>query len=210
MDARPPHRRALVAGAIASGLCAGCARAAPAVRADLYQCEAGYCETALERDPASLDWRASLPEAPGERLILRGAVTTHDTGAPAPGVVIYAHHTNAEGLYADGGGPTEWSRRHGRLRGWVRTGADGRYEFRTIKPAPYPNQQFPAHIHLIVVEPGRRPYWIDDVVFEGEFRVDATYRSRAENRSGDGVVRLSREGDAWLAARNIRLEPHPA
>ncbi len=195
---------------LASGVCAGCARAAPGARADLYQCEAGYFETALERDPASTDWRITLPESPGERLILRGVVTTHDTGAPAPGVVVYAHHTNAGGLYANGSGPPEWSRRHGRLRGWVRTGADGRYEFRTIKPAPYPNQQLPAHIHLIVAEPGRPPYWIDDVVFDGEFAVTGAYRRARENRGGDGIVQLARENSVWLAQRDILLESHPA
>ena len=96
-----------------------------------------------------------------------------------------------------------------RLRGWARTGADGTYAFSTIKPAPYPDRSMPAHIHLYVLEPGRRPYWIDDAVFAGEFRVDDAYRRRMENRGGSGIVELARENGAWLAQRDINLEPHP-
>ncbi|MGH6950471.1 MAG: intradiol ring-cleavage dioxygenase, partial [Vitreimonas sp.] len=152
---------------------------------------------------------AGLDE-PGERLILRGRVLAHDTGAPAAGVVIYAHHTNSEGLYANGSNENIWARRHGRLRAWARTGPDGTYEFGTIKPAPYPDMSMPAHIHLYVLEPGRRPYWIDDAVFAGEFRVDEAYRRRMENRGGSGIVALTRQDNIWLAQRDIRLEAHPA
>jgi protocatechuate 3,4-dioxygenase, beta subunit len=68
----------------------------------------------------------------------------------------------------------------------------------------------PAHVHLFVGEPGRRPYWIDDVVFAGEFGVTPAYRARAENRGGDGIVTLARQDGVLLARRDILLEPHPA
>ena len=186
-------------------------RAEPAVSAaEFYDCEG--CEAALERRPETLDWTARIasPSEPGERLVLRGRVLQSDGVTPASGIVVYAHQTNAEGVYAGGTPETEWSRRHGRLRGWVRTGADGRYEFHTIKPGRYPSRTDPAHIHLFVVEPGRRPYWIDDVVFAGEPGVDAAYRRERENRGGPGIVTLQRlpEG-GWLAKRNVVLERHP-
>lgn len=76
---------------------------------------------------------------PGEVMRIGGRVLHPDGKTPAPGVIIYAYQTNAEGLYANGTAETEWSRRHGRLRGWARTNAAGRYAFDTIKPAPYPN-----------------------------------------------------------------------
>jgi protocatechuate 3,4-dioxygenase, beta subunit len=178
-------------------------------RPDLYQCDG--CEAALERDPSTMDGRATLagPDEPGERLILRGTVSQTDRRTPAANVVIYAHHTNAEGLYANGSDASVYSRSHGRLRGWVKTGADGRYQFDTIKPAPYPSRTMPAHIHLYIVEPGRRPYYIDDVVFDGEFAVDDAYRQAQQHRGGSGIVTLTREGEAWLAVRDIVLEPHP-
>lgn len=179
-------------------------------RPNLYACEG--CEATTERDPKGLSWSTVLAgrDEPGERLRLLGRVYAPDGVSPRSGVVIYAHHTNAEGLYANGASDTEWSRRHGRLRGWVRTNADGDYVFETIKPAPYPDRTGPAHVHFFIQEPGRRPYYIDDVVFEGEFRVDDAYRAMQELRGGSGIVRL--DGSAasgWTAVRNIRLETHP-
>lgn len=124
-------------------------------------------------------------------------------------MVLYVYHTNSAGLYGNGSSRSEWSRRHGRLRGWVKTGADGRYRFDTIKPAPYPDADLPAHLHFTVLEPGRRPYYIDDIVFDGEFGVTASYRARQELRGGSGIVRLGRSGGVWTARRDVRLEPHP-
>lgn len=179
-------------------------------RPDLYACEG--CEAVAEREPSGLpsSLRLAGPDEPGERMRLTGRVLAADGVTPVEGVVIYAHHTNAAGLYANGTSETTWSRRHGRLRGWVRSDAQGRYAFDTIKPAPYPDMTMPAHVHLFLQEPGRRPYYIDDVVFDGEFGVDAAYRARQEGRGGSGIVRLGRTPDGtWTAVRDIRLERHP-
>lgn len=183
---------------------------AAAARADLYVCEG--CDAVHERAPASLTASRVLagPDEPGERMLLEGVVYQLGGTMPAAGVVIYAHHTNADGLYANGSPETDWSRRHGRLRGWVRTGADGRYRFDTVKPAPYPNMIMPAHVHLFLLEPGKREYYIDDAVFAGEFGVTPDYRAKAQDRGGSGIVQLERQGDVWLARRNIVLERHQA
>lgn len=204
-------RRHFVLGSVA--LVSGPALAlppAPPVRSDLYQCEG--CEGALERDAKTMLSTASIagPFEPGVRLDISGTVFQSDGVTPASGVVIYAYHTNAEGLYANGSPESVWSRRHGRLRGWVKTGANGIYRFSTIKPAPYPNDRLPAHIHFTILEPGRRPYWIDDIVFEGEDFVDAAYRNARENRGGDGICRLTRTSDGTMSVRrDIVLERHP-
>lgn len=66
-----------------------------------------------------------------------------------------------------------------------------------------------AHVHIVVLEPGRRAYWIDDVVFEGEFGVTPAYRAAAENRGGNGIVQLHREHGIRAARRDIILERHP-
>ena len=160
------HRRATLLGLTvlgAAGLGAACSRAGPAQapqrpRNDLYVCEG--CEAIDERDPATLSASAILagPEEPGERMRLSGRVFAVDGITPVQGAVIYAHHTNIDGLYANGGDESEWSRRNGRLRGWVKTDAEGRYAFDTIKPAPYPDLTGPAHVHLYIQEPGRNPY----------------------------------------------------
>lgn len=200
---------ALVAcGSPTSRLSAGpVARARPLP--DLYACEG--CEGVFEADAARLSHTTRMaPEGePGEPMRIEGRVLAADGRTPVADVVLYAYQTDATGLYSRGRPDTVWSRRHGLLRGWVRTGPDGAYAFDTIKPAPYPNDVLPAHVHFTVLEPGRRPYWIDDIVFAGEFGVDESYRRARENRGGDGIVTLERRGAVWLARRDVRLEPHP-
>ncbi len=202
-------RRVLLVGTVSLAAVTACRAQNSGARADLYACEG--CEAANERPASSLDWDVDIAKGePGEPLILEGHIVQSDGRTPAPGVTIYMHQTNRDGLYANGTNDSEWSRRHGKLRGWVRTSQDGRYRFRTIKPAPYPDMTMPAHIHLTIAESGRPPYYIDDVVFDGEFNVDADYRARQELRGGSGIVRLNSGNDGTgLAIRNIVLERHP-
>ena len=206
-------RREMTLGVGAALLLPACGSRAESpgrVRPDLYNCEG--CEAALERPLASLPSRLMLAtrDAPGERMLLSGRVLLPDGRTPAPGTIVYAHHTNAAGLYARGDRGQQWGSRHGRLRGWVKAAADGSYAFDTIKPAPYPDEAMPAHVHLYIAEPRRRPYYIDDVVFAGEFGVTAAYRAAQELRSGSGIVALTRPNGVWHARRDIVLEPHPA
>lgn len=184
------------------------ARAALAVRPDLYNCEG--CEAAFERPLQSMASVVQLasPGEPGERMMLSGIAKLPD-GKPAANVIVYAHHTNAEGLYANGTPGTEWSSRHGRLRGWAKTDATGNYQFDTIKPAPYPDRTIPAHVHLYIGEPGRQPYYIDDVVFDGEFGVTDSYQAKQEFRGGGGIIKLEKSATGtWIAKRDINLERH--
>jgi protocatechuate 3,4-dioxygenase beta subunit len=220
--AEPPTigRRTLLAGSAALLLAAACRpgdeaeaqqkRAAPrGPRPDLYACEG--CEGALERPAAELRPHARVAPLgePGERMRIEGTVFRTEGRTPAADVIVYAYHTDSGGLYSRGLPETEWSRRHGLLRGWVRTGADGTYSFDTVKPGPYPGETMPAHVHLTVVESGRRPYWIDDIVFAGEFGVTDAYRRERDNRGGDGIVALTRRDGLLIARRDILLEPHP-
>ena len=128
-------RRALLAGTTSLLLVGACRARSANARPDLYNCEG--CEAAEERSPTDLAWAVDIARGhPGEPLILDGTIFQTDGKTPAGGVVIYIHQTNAQGLYANGEGTTEAARRHGRLRGWAKTGADGRDRFATIKPAP--------------------------------------------------------------------------
>jgi len=177
-------------------------------RPDLYRCEG--CEAINERSHDGLTWEATIPPAgePGERLVLSGRVFGPDGRTPAPNVVVYAYHTNAAGVYPPpANASTEWARRHGYLRGWVVTNARGEYRFTTIRAGTYPSRADPAHIHMIVKEPGRQEYWIDEVVFTDDPLVDARYRARVENRGGSGIVTPARDArGAWQVRRDIILE----
>lgn len=159
------------------------------------------CEWVFVDMPQSVLARARIaPEAEaGQPLILEGDVTRPD-GQPAAGVIIYAYHTDARGLYPDG------PNRHGRLRGWAKTDETGHYRFDTIRPASYPSRSVPEHIHMHVIEPGVGTYYIDEVRFTDdplyqklETRVDPA------PRGGSGVVKPSRRAGVWHASRDIRL-----
>lgn len=181
---------------------------APASRPNLYACDG--CEAAEERDAADLDWRVRLPPQaePGDPLVLSGRVLQPDGEASASGVVLYFHQTNAAGLYQSVESTARGGRNDGMIEGWLATDARGRYEVETVRPGPYPEASLPAHVHVYVKEPGRRPYYLDDFVFEGDPFVDAAYREAQELRGGSGILTLSREADGtWRGARDLILEP---
>jgi protocatechuate 3,4-dioxygenase, beta subunit len=144
---------------------------------------------------------------PGERLLLQGTVYATDRVTPVPGILLYAYHTNAAGLYPRRGNETGNGRRHGYLRGWLISDEQGRYEIRSIRPGHYPNRSSPQHIHITVTEPRRPEYWIDDVNFEGDPLITEEYRARLEGRGGPGIVTLTRSASGeWLARRDIILK----
>lgn len=176
----------------------------------LYACDG--CEAIHERPFDDLRGYTVIPPEgePGEPLLLQGTVYEPDGEKPAPGVVLYAYHTDAQGVYPKRGDETGWARRQGYLRGWVKTDAEGRYQFQTIRPASYPGRSSAAHVHMVVKEPDHPEYWIDDVVFEDDPFVTPEYRQRAQNRGGSGIIGLTRgEGGTWQGTRDIVLERHP-
>lgn len=167
------------------------------------------CEAVFQGLPPSIaaESRIAPPGQPGEPLVLEGTVRTPD-GRAAAGIVVYAYQTDAAGIYPpDDRYPGQAARRHGRLRGWARTGADGRYRFLTIRPASYPKTTIPQHIHVHVLEPGRCTYYVDDVLFEDDPHLTPRERASAgRGRGGPGIVQPSRDADGrWRATRDIAL-----
>lgn len=161
------------------------------------------CELVFRGMPERLADRARIAPAgePGEPMVLEGIVRRPD-GSPADGVIVYAYQTDADGIYPRA------DTRHGRLRGWARTGADGAYRFDTIRPGSYPNTRNPQHIHLHVIEPGRATYWIDEVNFTDDplLDVERERRSGRTLRGGPGIVDPEREPDGtWRVRRDIVL-----
>lgn len=165
------------------------------------------CDAVFVGKPAvtSTIARIAPPDEPGEALQWRGR-TLDAKGAPVAGVVVYAYHTDASGHYPQDaalrGTP---ARQHGRLRGWARSDADGRFGFDTIRPAGYPGRSDPAHIHVHVIEPARCSYYIDDVNFRDDPRLAGIAEPR-EQRGGDGIADAKRDADGtWKVTRDIVL-----
>ncbi|MGH9817747.1 MAG: hypothetical protein ACRD6I_16860 [Candidatus Acidiferrales bacterium] len=84
------------------------------------------------------------PNEPGTPLVVSGVIYKPDGTTPAPGINLEIHHTGAEGWYHK----ASRNREKPRLLGMLQTDAQGRFEFRTIKPGKYPEGSNPAHIHF--------------------------------------------------------------
>lgn len=165
------------------------------------------CESVFDGMPATIPARARIapPGEPGDPLALTGRVLDRD-GRPRPGIVVYAYHTDSSGIYPrSNAAATQHGRRHGRLRGWARTDAEGRYAFDSIRPGSYPDADIPEHIHMHVVEPGCGTYYIDDVMFRDDPKLTSAQLRRLPGRGGDGVVAPVRRDGVWQVRRDIVL-----
>lgn len=165
------------------------------------------CDLIFQDMPKTLgtDFRIAKESEAGTPLTISGRIFKHDGKTPAEGVIIYVYHTDAEGLYSPAKGSAAGNP-HGHLRGWARTGRDGRYSFTTIRPASYPNSRAPQHIHAIIKEEGIAPYWIDEYVFKDDPFVDAAYEPAQQNRGGSGLITLTKTDDrTWKGSRDIVL-----
>lgn len=159
------------------------------------------CELVFEGRPAKLAATARIAPASarGEPLVIEGVVRR--AGKPAAGVIVYAYHTDAAGVYPPG------KTRHGALRGFAITGKDGAYRFDTIRPGAYPNRGAPQHVHMHVVEPGRCHYYIDDVAFTDDPLLTAEHRkTMSRGRGGPGIATPARDrARTWRVRRDITL-----
>jgi protocatechuate 3,4-dioxygenase, beta subunit len=166
------------------------------------------CDAVFVGVPTTLTWSSRIAPAdePGEPLRIDGVVTDRQ-GRPAPGVIVYAYHTDDRGHYprTDRAG-NRAATRHGVLRGWALTDDQGRYRFETIRPAGYPETAIPAHVHLHVIEVGRCTYYIDDILFDDDPRLSAAERRHARGRGGNGIAMPRRDATGtWLVKRDISL-----
>lgn len=153
-----------------------------------------------------LDWVDTLPDfnEKGPRLIVSGTVYRSDGKTPAPGIILYIYHTDQGGNYTSRGNEKNWEKRHGYIRGWVRTNEKGEYKFLTLRPASYPNSRAPQHIHPTIKEPGLTPYWIDEFVFEDDpFLAGDT--SNRPPRGGSGILKIQHTNGIQIAKRDIIL-----
>jgi len=144
------------------------------------------------------------PDEPGERLIVDGTIYKSDGKTPAAGIVLFVYQTDVTGYYSKDDDPYD-----PRLRGWMRPGSDGKYEFRTIKPAPYPHRVTPAHIHAHIYSETIAEYSIDEYWFAGDpFINELQKKLILTGRGGPGsILTLIRDAGGELrSTRDIQLE----
>jgi protocatechuate 3,4-dioxygenase beta subunit len=155
------------------------------------------CNWVFDDFPKSFASRARIApsDEPGAPMTFEGVVTT-SRGKPTANIIVYAYHTDTGGIYPPA------SNRHGRLRGWAQTDADGRYRFDTIRPGAYPGREIPEHVHMHVIEPGIGTYYIDNL----EFLDDPLLKARrTDGIAGNGQVLPERRDGVWHARRDIVL-----
>ncbi|WP_027819177.1 catechol 1,2-dioxygenase [Paraburkholderia bannensis] len=131
------------------------------IEGPLYVAGAPVCEGL-----AKIDINADADAGP---LVIHGTVTGPD-GEPVANAVVECWHANSKGFYSHfdpTGAQTDFN-----LRGAVKTGADGKYEFRTLMPVgygcpPHGSTQHllnglgrhgnrPAHVHVFVTSDDHR------------------------------------------------------
>lgn len=147
-------------------------------------------ERAQAQRPQALSSVARIaPEGePGTPLVIHGRVVGSDGQSATAGAVVFAYHTDREGLYDQrSAGPHSW-----RLRGWVRTDAEGRFEFRTMRPGSYPSRSVPAHVHFTVFHNGSR-FHAGELRFADDPLVSAREQSASERAGNFGAVRPVRQ-----------------
>ena len=142
----------------------------------------------------------------GQQLVIKGTIYKRDEQTPAPGTILYYYHTDKKGYYTPSNDTPQAARRHGYLRGWVKSDSSGHYAIYTNRPAQYPGERFEAHIHVVIKEPDMdKPYWIDPWIFEDDPLVTEKLKSQLENRGGNGVLSTKLENGIQLATHNVIL-----
>jgi len=142
----------------------------------------------------------------GQKLLITGSIFKLDGKTPAPNVILYYYQTDIKGYYSNKKGLDPRVARHGYIRGWVKSDSNGKYAIYTVRPAPYPNADEPAHIHPAVKEPNiKNEYYIDEFVFENDPLLNDSKRKRLENRGGSGILKVQNSGELQIAEHDIVL-----
>lgn len=162
-------------------------------------------ERAQTAKPARLSSTSRIaPERePGEPLVIDGRVYQRDGVTPAAGITVFAYQTDARGLYdAPGAPPHSW-----RLRGWALTDAEGRFQFRTIRPASYPNSTVAQHVHLHLEGPDVPRRWTTELQFADDPKLTARERSESQRAGMFGGVRpVTMQNGVAHVEINLRIE----
>ena len=165
------------------------------------------CEAIYEYGSKTLNAVDTLPGylTAKEPLKITGTIFEKDGYTPAKDVILYAYQTNEKGVYPKKDSSQGWEKRHGYIRGWIKTDASGKYTLYTFRPASYPNTTIPQHIHITIKESTKNEYFIDDFYFDDDPNLSDKTRNRSNFRGGSGIVKLKNVDSMLEAKRNIIL-----
>ena len=142
----------------------------------------------------------------GPKIKITGTVYKPDGKTPAEGIIIYIYHTNQEGIYPTTGEENGWAKRHGFIRGWIKTDKNGKYTFYTLRPGIYPDRNSPAHIHITILEPDGKYYWLGSYHFDDDPLLTDKEKSPVSPRGGSpGLLSLKKEDNILSGKRDIVL-----
>lgn len=155
--------------------------------------------------PDNVSWKTALSKKSDkdEPMIISGTIFQPDGKTPAPNVLIYFYHTDSNGFYGRRG-----EVRDGHFRGWMLTDAKGRYEYSSIKPAPYPNRTEAAHVHMTLTGKNFKEDSINTILFEGDKFIKEQERKSVGKwdefipilkleKGADGILRGTRDFILW-------------
>lgn len=161
------------------------------------------CEAVYEYGNRELNPIDTLPDFgdDGPKMKISGTIFHRDGKSPAKDVILYVYHTDQTGEYPTRGNEKGWARRHGYIRGWIKTGEDGKYTFYTLRPGAYPGRQNPEHIHPTIKEPGYKEYWIDEYLFADDPILAKMEGNHQQGRGGPGIVQPVKDKDGMLIVK---------
>jgi protocatechuate 3,4-dioxygenase beta subunit len=156
-------------------------------------------------EPPDTKWTATIIPAaePGEPLVVEGRVFAPDGQHTVAGVIVYAYNTDKDGYYSPDGKVG-----HPRLKGYMKTDAEGRFELHTIRPGRYPGMHIPAHVHFNLWGAGYPVQWTEELRFEGDSYLTEAMKSESEARGKFATIRpLSRDKNGiYHCEINLRLQ----
>ncbi len=166
------------------------------------------CEAIFEYGDQDLNETDTLPEFGSGKvdILIKGIVFENDEITPAAGVVLYVYHTNDEGIYPVSRNESNWSGRHGYLRGWIKTNKEGEFRIYTTQPGSYPGRTVPAHIHITILEPDGKYYYIQNFHFKGDpFLSESEINPNDPRGGGPGLIEFKYSGGIRVGEKNIVL-----
>ena len=161
-------------------------------------------ERAQQQRPDTLSSASRIAPVtePGTAMFLHGRIVKPD-GTPAADTIVFAYHTDQNGLYnAPEAGAHSW-----RLKGWAKADAEGRFTFETIRPGAYPDRRTPAHVHFTAFTPSGERYHAGEIKFDDDPLVPQAEREASKDASAFHQVRpVRRDGQIEHVEFTLRID----